>query len=216
MNQSKFLQYAVWGTLLLAIGGIGILYFVEEKQKRSNRVPPLPIVKSIDRFSLTNHLGAWVTLDSLKGNPWVANVFFSRCPTICVQMTQRMKELQEAAKKHKALRLVSITTDPEYDRPEILTKYAHRFGADDSKWVFLTGEKSEIARVLAKELLLIAKENPADKRQLELDLYTHSSLIVLVDADSRIRSFYESLSTNSPIPNILEDLSKLEAEANSF
>lgn len=209
MNQSKFLQYAVWGTLLLIIGGIGILYFVKEGQKRSNRVPPLPIVKSVDRFSLTNQLREWVTLDSLRGRPWVANVFFSRCPTICMQITQRMKELQEAGKKHPALRLVSITTDPEYDRPEILAKYAHRFGADNSKWVFLTGEKSEIARVLAKELLLSAKENPEDMRQSELDLYTHGSLMVLVDAESRIRSFYKSLSTNSPIPKILDDLSKL-------
>ena len=210
MNQSKFLQYAVCGTFLLTIGGIGILYFVnEEGQKRSNRVPPLRIVKSVDRFSLTNQLGEWVTLDSLRGRPWVANVFFSRCPTICMQMTQRMKELQEAGKKHPALRLVSITTDPEYDRPEILSKYAHRFGADNSKWVFLTGEKSEIARVLAEELLLSAKENPEDMRQSELDLYTHGSLMVLVDAKSRIRSFYKSLSTNSPIPKILDDLSKL-------
>ena len=210
MNQSKFLQCAVWGTLRLAIGGIGILYYVEEKQKHSPRESSsLPIVRSIDRLSLTNQLGEWVTLDSLKGNPWVANVFFSRCPTICMQMTQRMKELQEACKTHSALRLVSITTDPEYDRPEILAKYAHRFGADDSRWIFLTGEKSEIARVIAKELLLIARENPEDKRQSELDFYTHSSLIVLVDAESRIRSFYESLSTNSPIPKILADLSKL-------
>ena len=216
MNQSKFLQYAVWGTLLLAIGGIGILYFVEEKQKRSNRVPSLPIIRSIDRFSLTNQLGEWVTLDSLKGRPWVANVFFSRCPTICLQVTRRMKELQEAGKERPALKLVSITTDPEYDRPEILKKYAHRFGADDSQWVFLTGEKSEIDRFLAKELLLSARENPEDKRQSELDLYTHGSLMVLVDAQSRIRSFYESLSTNSPIPEILADLSKLEAEADSF
>ena len=216
MNQSKFLQYAVWGTLLLATGGIGVLYFVAEKQKRSNRVPPLSIIRSIDRFSLTNQLGEWVTLDSLKGRPWVANVFFSRCPTICMQMTRRMKELQEAGKEHPALKLVSITTDPEYDRPEILKKYAHRFGADDSQWVFLTGEKSEIARFLAKELLLSATENPKDKRQSELDLYTHGSLMVLVDAKSRIRSFYESLSTNSPIPKILADLSKLEAEADSF
>lgn len=201
---------------LLAIGGIGILYFFEEGRKRLNRVPSLPIVKSVDRFSLTNQLGEWVTLDSLKGNPWVANVFFSRCPTICMQMTQRMKELQEAGKNYPALRLVSITTDPEYDRPEILAKYAHRFGADASQWVFLTGEKSEIARVLAKELLMSAKENPEDMRQSELDLYIHGSLIVLVDAESRIRSFYESLSANSPIPEILADLSKLEAETNSF
>lgn len=209
MNQNKFLQYAVWGTLLLAIGGIGILYYVEEEQKRSDQKPLLPIVRSIDRLSLTNQLGEWVTLNSLKGNPWVANVFFSRCPTICMQITQRMKELQEASKTHSALRLVSITTDPEYDRPEILAKYARRFGADDSRWIFLTGEKSEIARVIAKEFLLIAKENPEDKRQSELDLYTHGSLMVLVDAESRIRSFYDSLSSNSPIPKILADLSKL-------
>ena len=123
-------------------------------------------------------------------------------------MTQRMKAIQDALKPEQSLQLVSITTDPDYDQPEILERYARRFGADPSRWAFLTGEKSEIARAIQKELLLAVKENPEGERQSELDLYTHSSLLVLVDAESRLRGTYESMGTNT-VDSILADLDRL-------
>ncbi len=224
VNQNKFLQCAVWGMLLLAIGGIVTTYFMKtphkhtrqiEEQIQANHTRQLPVLNTVERLSLTNQLGELVTLDSLKGRPWVANIFFTRCPVVCKQMTRRMEELQDASKDHPTLRLVSITTDPEYDQPEILAEYGREFGADNARWFFLTGEKSEIARTIMKELWLILEENPEGSRQSELDLYTHSLQLVLVDAESRLRATYESHSPDS-IEAILADLSKLEAAAVSF
>lgn len=208
----------------MVIVGIVVAYIVGDRVDLGSDATPLnktlssqrlPVIKTLDHFSLTNQLGEEVTVESLKGRPWVANIFFSRCPTFCVQMTQRMKELQNALGADQNLKLVSITTDPEYDQPEVLAKYAKRFGADDIRWSFLTGEKSEIERAIQKELLLAVRENPEDTRQSELDLYTHSSLIVLLDAESRLRWTYESLSTN-PVPAILADLSHLGEASRTF
>ena len=215
VNQSKFLQWAVWGTLILAILGIIVAYVIETGSAlrrspgdHSQTAGTLPIIKTLGGFTLTNQLNAAVTVDSLKGTPWVANIFFTRCPSICVQMTERMREIQDASEGQLALNLVSISTDPDYDQPDILARYAKRFRGDNQRWSFLTGEKSEVARAIQKELLLAVQENPEESRQSELDLYTHSSLIILVDSESRIRGTYESMGTNI-VQSILMDLGKL-------
>ena len=213
MNQSKFLQWAVWGGLSFVILAVGIAFLVGGPRARlkglSTGSGSLPVIKPLSEFSLTNQLGQVVSVDSLAGHPWVANVFFSRCPSICVKMTQRMKEIQDSVPPESPLRLVSISTDPDHDQPEVLTRYAKRFGADSGRWFFLTGEKSEIARAIQKELLLAVQENAEDQRQSELDLYTHSSLLVLVDKDSRVRATYESLGTNT-VAEIVADLKRLD------
>ncbi len=168
----------------------------------------LPVIKVLDHFSLTNQVGEAVSVSSLKGRPWVANIFFSRCPSFCAQMTRRMKEIQDSLPADSPLQLVSITTDPDYDLPAVLDKYARRNGAEEGRWHFLTGTRSEIGHAIQKELLLAMKENAEGERQSELDLFTHSSLIVLVDAESRLRATYESLGTNR-VDAVIADLDKL-------
>lgn len=213
MNQSKFLQWAVWGGLSFVILAVGIGFLVGGPKGRlkgpSKNSYSLPVIKTLSEFSLTNQLGQVVSVDSLSGRPWVANVFFSRCPSICVKMTQRMKEIQDSVAPEQKLRLISISTDPDHDQPEVLSRYGKRFGADPERWFFLTGEKSEIARAIQKELLLAVQENAEDQRQSKLDLYTHSSLLVLVDKDSRVRATYESLGTNT-VSEIVADLDRLD------
>lgn len=212
MNQTKLLQWLIWGVLVVLIAAIILAYLIEVASSKSPQVRSdgsLPIIKTLTSFSLTNQFGAEFTLDHLKGTPWVANIFFTRCPSICAQMTQKMKSIQDAIGDDFSLRLVSITTDPLYDHPEILRRYAKRFGADTTRWSFLTGDRASISRVIQKQLLLALAENPEDTRQSKMDLYTHSSLIVLVDASSQMRATYESMQTNV-IESLIADLDKLD------
>lgn len=209
MSENKALQWGVWGALILVIVGICVAFVLETKREDgAAHNSPLPVLKTLDGFTLTNQFGAEVTLNSFAGKPWIANIFFSRCPSICLQMTQRMKEIQDASATGSELKLVSITTDPDYDQPEVLLRYGKRFGSDTNRWSFLTGEKSEIGRAIQKELLLALQENAEESRESELDLYTHSSLIVLVDGASRIRGTYESMGTNT-VAEIVADLDRL-------
>lgn len=215
MNQSKVLQWGVWGVLIAVICGVVLAYLNDLRKNSVGEIgahgatgSTLPVIKSLGEFSLTNQFGSEVSTSSLKGQPWVANIFFTRCPSICVQMTQRMKAIQDAVGSDQPLKLVSITTDPDYDQPEVLERYSRRFGADKSRWSFLTGEKPEVARAIQKELLLAVKENEEDERLSELDLYTHSSLLVLIDSESRLRGTYESMGTNT-VETIIADLDRL-------
>lgn len=207
----------VWGALIVSIGAVFFAFFADRSGERRAGVlvdggersgQNLPIIKELSGFGLTNQLGANFSLDDLRGSPWVANIFFSRCPSICVRMTQRMREIQDATEMVPSLNLVSITTDPVYDVPEVLDRYARRFGADTNRWSFLTGDRASITHAIREELLLALEENPEGSRSSELDLYTHSSLIVLVDGEGRIRSTYESMGTNV-VESLIADLGKL-------
>jgi cytochrome oxidase Cu insertion factor (SCO1/SenC/PrrC family) len=136
VNQSKVLQWVVWSVLLAVIFGVVLAYLVDVRRGFTSGIGAhgssfgkLPVIKTLGEFSLTNQYGSEISTSSLKGAPWVANIFFTRCPSICVQMTQRMKEIQDAVGADQTLKLISITTDPDFDQPEILEKYSRRFGA---------------------------------------------------------------------------------------
>lgn len=84
-----------------------------------------------------------------QGQPVALNFIFTTCTTICPVMTatfkQMRRELGDEARHN--LRMVSISIDPEYDRPDVLNAYAKKFGAD-SDWLFLTGDAQDIVNVL--------------------------------------------------------------------
>jgi len=93
-----------------------------------------------------NNIALREVLDS--GRPVALNFIFTTCTTICPVMTatfsQMRRELGDAANQ---VLLVSISIDPEYDRPAVLGEYASMFGAD-ADWTFLTGDGADITRVL--------------------------------------------------------------------
>ena len=100
----------------------------------------------LTQFSLIERSGKQIGSHELKGQPYVAGFFFSTCPSICVQQNTKVQQLQERF-KDQAIRFVSISCDPEVDRPEVLTNYAQRFSADEQQWLFFTGKMDYIRRV---------------------------------------------------------------------
>ena len=108
-------------------------------------------------------------------------------------MTKRMGELQSVLPANAPVKLLSVTTDPEFDSPAILKRYAEQFGAKSDRWWFLTGPKDQVRQVLTNGLKLVALETPPQLRTNQFDLFTHSSLFVVVDKRSRIRAAVESL-----------------------
>ena len=192
--------------LFLLLFATGVLLCFRFADGDRGHGPPVTIATAEVPFSLLDQAGGTVTGETLRGRPWAACVFFTRCPSICAQMTLRLRELQEAT--DPSLRLVSFTTDPEHDTPEVLDRYARRFGADPERWLFLTGDPGQIATVLRHRLLLAAVENPEESRESPMDLYTHSTQVVLMDAEGRLRGTYEAFSTNfvESVRSDLEDL----------
>jgi protein SCO1/2 len=185
-NPSRRLEFIVWGALgvtILAIAGAFIY-------KRFAREPvPLPVIGPVGDFVLTNQFGKAVSAADFRGQVWIANIIFTRCAGPCPAMTKAMKQIQDATDKR--VRLVTLTTDPDNDTPEVLKRYSEKFGADFNRWSFLTGSKEQIARLAVQGLKLTAQEKAASERESPADLFIHSAAFVIVDQSNNLRAVFQ-------------------------
>lgn len=132
----------------------------------------------LKQFELTERSGKLVNSEELKGQPYVLSFFFTTCPTICKRQNEKVAQLQKKF-KGQAVKLVSITCDPEVDVPEVLSIYADDLKADPKQWLFLTGDLTYLRRVGAEMYFL-----PVDRR-------FHAEKLLLIDADGEIFGGYD-------------------------
>ncbi len=212
-------------TVLLILSGAGILFALQGRRSLASKAPVVRIVdedgsevsanQAPDRparkrsrtgageqewltsFELIERSGKTINSDDLKGQPYVVGFFFTLCPSICINQNAKVQELQEKY-RGQPLRLLSISCDPEVDRPQVLTEYAKRFDADPEQWLFLTGEMDNISRVAAEMYFLSASRR------------FHAEKFVLVDGDGKNVGFY---SWNDPLQfkQLERDIDKLLA-----
>ncbi len=161
---------------------------------RTNRNSHLNVYGSIGDFTLTSQNGKTISLADLRGHVWVADIIFTRCPGPCLKMSRQMKEIQDALPRKSSTRFVSLTTDPDFDTPSVLEKYAERFEADPERWLFLTGTKAAIGKLASgtNSLNLSAIETRPDQRASADDLFVHSTIFVIVDKRARLRGVFET------------------------
>jgi protein SCO1/2 len=184
--------------------------------KRWNSGPPLPVLGMVHEFTLTNQAGAAVSLADLRGRVWAADIIFTRCPGPCFRMSRQMKELQKELPANSRARLVSLTTDPDFDSPPVLAAYAGRFGADTNRWMFLTGTKREIGNLAVSSLKLSAVEKKPEERESPEDLFVHSTIFVVVDRRAQLRGIFQTGGEGTDWPaekqKILAAIRQLERE----
>lgn len=168
-------------------------------------VDGVEVPHTIPSWTYLRHDSTTVTDQDLKDYIYVADFFFTSCPTICPRVAKEMLRIQEALKDEPMVRLVSFTIDPERDTPSVLKRYADNIGADTQKWWFLTGEK-EPTYELANEYFVVAYEDASVPGGFD-----HSGKIILVDKEGHIRSFSEGTDP-SETPKIIADAQKLLKE----
>lgn len=187
------LSRTIWiGVVLIVLLLVGA-FALTRLQSRPPAAVPLPVLGQVADFSLTNQAGKLVTLADLRGKVWLADIIFTRCPGPCARMTRQMASVQAALPQTSAAQLVSLTTDPDYDTPEVLKAYPASIGvAATERWQFLTGTKLEIAGLAIDSLKLTTLEKPASERTSADDLFIHSTIFVLVDKQARLRGIFET------------------------
>ena len=137
-------------------------------------------------FSLTNQNGKTITQKDFKGKIYVADFFFTTCPSICIAMTNNLIKVQKKIKNNPHVMLLSHSVTPEIDSVAQLKKYALDKGVIDQKWHLLTGDK-KIIYELARKSYLAVKQN-GDGGAFDM---IHTENFILVDPDRRIRGFYD-------------------------
>jgi len=218
MNRTgKALSWSAWIGILLIIATLAVaLVLAKLKADMAAKTPALPVIGSVPEFTLTNQLGKAFARDDLKGHVWVADIIFTRCAGPCPVMTRKMSELQEALPADSAARLVTLTTDADYDTPPVLQKYAGRFKATPERWLFLTGDKRDVANLAIDGLKLTAIAKPPEERIDPADLFVHSTMFVIVDKAGQLRGAFQTEGEMVEWPEmkqqILAAIRKLEAE----
>jgi protein SCO1 len=138
-------------------------------------------------FKLTNQDGQPFHLGDFRGKAVVLTFIYTRCPlpNFCPLMSKNFAELQQRLSKEfpNKYQLLTITMDPEFDRPEVLKEYAARYEADPSNWTFATGDTASINFVAGLLGLYFEKEN---------GLISHDLRTALIGQDGRLVHLWKS------------------------
>ena len=160
----------------------------------------------IQDFEFTNQNGKKITQKDYENKIYVADFFFTTCPTICPKMTDNMVWLQDQIKNNPKVMLLSHSVTPDIDTPEVLKKYALEKGVIDSKWNLVTGNKKDIYYIARKSYLVVKTGKPE-----ELYDMVHTENFVLVDQKRRIRGFYDGTNLEE-VKKLLDDINYLSKE----
>lgn len=163
---------------------------------------------AVPDFTLVSQTGDTVRSQDLRG-PWIADFMFTTCGSICPVMSAQFEQL--STRLDDRVRLVSFSVDPERDTPERLAEYAARYGAVPARWLFLTGEKADVRRLVQDGFRLGVDDAAPEDIARGADTILHSTRFVLVDANARIRGYYDSTEGNA-MKQLEHDVERLLAE----
>ena len=141
----------------------------------------------ISKFSFINQNNEVVINDSLNGNIYIANFFFTSCPTICPVMTKNMAYVQSKLSVYPSIKFLSHTVDPLNDTPERMLDYVNNLKAKNvnislSNWDFVTGDKDELYEIAKSYFVNVSMDSLAPGG------FLHSEYFVLIDKEGRVRS----------------------------
>ncbi len=150
---------------------------IEKTDSAFHQIPP---------FRFINQDNDTIDQNIVKGKIYVADFFFTSCPTICPVMKSQMIRVYKKYASNPRLMLLSHTIDPKNDKPEVLKKFAENLNVNTQKWLFLTGKKEDIYKIGQKSYMVTAVDDPTQPGGI-----VHSGGFILVDAQSRIRGIYD-------------------------
>lgn len=157
-------------------------------------------------FSFENQNGKTITQDDYEGKIYIADFFFTTCPSICPKMTANMLGIQEEILNDSNVMLLSYSVTPKIDSVPQLKKYAIEKGVNDEKWNLLTGNKKEIYTMARKSYLVVKEDGDGGPYDM-----IHTENFILVDPKKRIRGFYDGTDTLA-MSELLLDLEILQDE----
>ena len=164
------------------------------------------IYQTIPTFSLLNQDSVMVNNETLKGKIYVADFFFTSCPTICPVMKKEMIRVYEKFKGNNQVVILSHTIDPDYDTLALLRDYANRLGSDGKQWMFLRGDRKLVYELAEKGYYASAVVDSTEPGG-----FIHSGGFILVDKQQRVRGIYDGTSAND-VDKLMVDMDILLKE----
>lgn len=167
----------------------------------------LPVIATIEiPYTFIDQDNKPVSQDMFKGKIYVADFFFTTCPTICPIMKSQMLRVYEKYKYNDELLLLSHSIDPEHDSVEVLNDYAARLNILADRWHLVTGVKKEIYDTANRYGLAAMEDKNAAGG------FIHSGSFSLVDRQGRIRGYYKGTEEEA-VDRLIKDIQRLLDES---
>jgi protein SCO1 len=166
------------------------------------------VAHTIGDWQLINQDGDTLSQKDLKGKVYVADFFFTSCPTICPVMKTQMLRVHEHFKNNDKVGIISHSIDPRHDSVAVLKAYKQKMGVTGSQWQFLTGDQDYIHSLAVKRYLVAAME---DEKAVSDGGFTHSGAFVLVDTEGHIRGLYDG-TIEKEVDKLIKDIEILLAD----
>ncbi|WP_121666785.1 SCO family protein [Mesonia aquimarina] len=169
--------------------------------------------KQVPAFKFVDQHKDTITNKSYKGKVYLAEFFFTTCPTICPVMNENMTKIEEHFSERPNFGIASFSINPSYDTPEVLKEYAKKYDIKNPNWHLLTGDQNEIFELANSGFNFYVASNPKAEGNFQ-----HSGYFALVDQEGFIRSrkdkfgnpiiFYNGLEEDD-LAMLKEDIKKL-------
>lgn len=159
------------------------------------------IYHTIDQFVFYDQDSNRVSRETVEGKVYVADFFFTTCPSICPVMTTQMLRVHEKFKNQDDFMILSHTIDPEYDTVALLKDYAQRLGVDESdNWRFLTGTETDVYELGEGKYFATTQPDSTAPGG-----YLHSGAFLLIDRKGRIRGHYDGTKPEA-VDKLMQDI----------
>lgn len=165
------------------------------------------VYHTIPNFAFINQNNDTVTNANYLGKKiYIADFFFTSCPTICPKMKTQMSRIYKQFAGNESVGLLSHTIDPRHDTVPVLNDYAKKLGVNTNQWTFVTGPKEEIYSIAMKGYMATAKEDSTADGG-----FVHSGAFILVDKLQHVRSIYDGTKANE-VDELIADIELLLKE----
>lgn len=164
------------------------------------------VFRTIPAFKLFNQDSTVVTEKDFNRAIYVADFFFTSCPTICPTMHRNLMKVYEKYKGNPEVKLASHTIDVKYDTPSRMKAYAKKLGVDGTQWEYLWGSRDDIYALAERNYLVSAQEDKNAPGG-----FIHQGYLVLVDKEKRIRGAYDG-TLDKDVQQLMSDMDILLKE----
>ncbi len=202
-NKFKILCLLIFTNLLMACENKRILPYLGPKEVKTIQGKTDTIFHQIPSFAFLNQDSVLINEKTYEGKIYVADFFFTSCPTICPKMKTQMLRIYQRYEDNPSILLLSHSIDPTYDQPHVLKNYANRMEVSSKKWNFVTGKKEDIYRLGQKSYMVTAQ-----KDEKEAGGFVHSGAFILIDTKRHVRGIYDG-TKEEEVNKLIEDIELL-------
>ena len=167
------------------------------------------VYHTIPDFAFVNQDSSLITQDTFAESIYVADFFFTTCPSICPIMKTQMLRVYEKYEGNDKVKILSHSIDPKHDSVAVLNEYANSLGVSSDQWHFVTGDKEEIFKLAQTSYMVSVADD-----KLAPGGVVHSGAFLLIDSKRRIRGHYDGTKAEE-VDKLMDDIEILLLEENA-